>query len=146
MKLPASFVACGAVLVFRDISQRRQIERDRAILLDHEREARAEVERLVARQRHLHSVTDTALSARALDELVPELLARLRVAMASDTQPTGCSPRMVFTSRRSTRTDSRRTSARRPPKRRVLLCWQKRGLRMRTRWQRMRIIPMEIPP
>lgn len=75
----------GAVLVFRDISQRRQVERDRAILLDQERAARAEVERLAARQRHLQSVTDTALSARALDELVPELLARLRVAMASDT-------------------------------------------------------------
>jgi PAS domain S-box-containing protein len=75
----------GAVLVFRDISQRRQVEHERAILLDQERAARAEVERLAARQRHLQSVTDTALSPRALDELVPELLARLRVAMASDT-------------------------------------------------------------
>jgi PAS domain S-box-containing protein len=75
----------GAVLVFRDISERRQIERERAILLDQERTARAEIERLAARQRHLQSVTDTALSPRALDDFVPELLGRLRVAMASDT-------------------------------------------------------------
>jgi PAS domain S-box-containing protein len=75
----------GAVLVFRDISQRRQVERERAVLLDQERAARAEVERLAARQRHLQDVTDTALSPRALDDLVPELLRRLRVAMASDT-------------------------------------------------------------
>ena len=75
----------GAVLVFRDISERRRAERERAMLLDQERAARAEVERLAARQRHLQSVTDTALSPRALDDLVPELLAHLRVAMASDT-------------------------------------------------------------
>ncbi|MBI2203548.1 MAG: PAS domain S-box protein [Candidatus Rokubacteria bacterium] len=75
----------GAVLVFRDISQRRQVEHDRATLLDQERAARAEVERLAARQRHLQSVTDTALSPRALDDLVPELVGRLRAAMASDT-------------------------------------------------------------
>jgi PAS domain S-box-containing protein len=75
----------GAVLVFRDISERRQIERERAILLDQERTARAETERMAARQRHLQSVTDTALSPRALDDFVPELLGRLRVAMESDT-------------------------------------------------------------
>jgi len=120
MKLPASFTACSAVLVFRDISQRRQIERDRAILLDHEREARAEVERLVARQRHLHSVTDTALSARALDELVPELLARLRVA--------------------------RRTSARRPPKGEYCSVGKRGGCACVRNGRGCALPPMEIPP
>ena len=75
----------GAVLVFRDISERRQVERERATLLEHERAARAEVERLGARQRQLQSVTDTALSPRGLDDLMRALLGRLRVAMASDT-------------------------------------------------------------
>jgi PAS domain S-box-containing protein len=75
----------GAVLVFRDVSQRRQVERERAMLLDQERAMRAQSERLAARQRRLQSITDTALSPRALDDLVPELVARLRTAMASDT-------------------------------------------------------------
>jgi PAS domain S-box-containing protein len=75
----------GAVMVFRDIAQRRQAERERAVLLQREREARVEVERSSAVLRHIQAITDTALLGLELDALVRVLLARTRAALASDT-------------------------------------------------------------
>ena len=75
----------GAVLVFRDVSDRRRLERERDASLDHERAARAYAEQMATRVGHLQSITDITLSARALDEMLRELLARVRAAMLSDT-------------------------------------------------------------
>jgi signal transduction histidine kinase len=72
-------------MVFRDITERRQTERERAALLSDERTARIEVERAAERLRALQTVTDTALADLPFDELVRALLTRVRLALGSET-------------------------------------------------------------
>jgi PAS domain S-box-containing protein len=68
----------GAILVFRDITQRLGLERERTSLL-------AETERMAEELRHLQALTDTALANLEPDTLIQKLLARIRTALASDT-------------------------------------------------------------
>jgi PAS domain S-box-containing protein len=75
----------GVVMVFRDITERRRFERERAALLQAERAARTEVEAVAEQLRHLQAVTDTALLNLGLDDLLRALLGRVRAALASDT-------------------------------------------------------------
>jgi len=67
-----------------DITRRKLAEEERARLLDSERRARAETERTLERLRAIQSITDLALARLAVDELVAELLARLRKALEGD--------------------------------------------------------------
>jgi PAS domain S-box-containing protein len=75
----------GVVMVFRDISERRRNERERAVLLQNERAARTEVERVAETLRRLQAVTDIVLDDLGLDDLVRAVLARVRLALGSDT-------------------------------------------------------------
>jgi PAS domain S-box-containing protein len=74
----------GAVLIFRDITDRRRLERERAMLLDKERAARLEAERLSEELLHLQGVTDIALSNLPAPALMRELLQRVCAALKSD--------------------------------------------------------------
>lgn len=75
----------GVVMVFRDITERRQTERERAALLGKERAARTEVEHVAERLRRLQAVTDTALLDLGFEDLIRALLPRVRLALGSDT-------------------------------------------------------------
>ncbi|HEV8616067.1 MAG TPA: CHASE3 domain-containing protein [Methylomirabilota bacterium] len=75
----------GAVMVFRDVSERRRVERERAALLEQERRARSGAERLTHRLRHIQAVTDATLIDLGLEDLLRQLLARVRLALGSDT-------------------------------------------------------------
>jgi PAS domain S-box-containing protein len=75
----------GAVLIFRDITERRQVERERSARLQKERQTRIGLERTTETLRHVQSITDTALLNLGSDDLVRTLLARTRAALASDT-------------------------------------------------------------
>jgi PAS domain S-box-containing protein len=81
----AEGVVAGAVMVFRDISERRRVERERAALLENERTARADKERLAEDLRHLQALTDTALATDDVEALIRKLLPRVREVLASDT-------------------------------------------------------------
>jgi PAS domain S-box-containing protein len=72
------------IAMVQDISERKQLEHDRALLLEWERAARQEAEAANAQLRALLALTDTALSHLALDDLLPALLKRLREVMAVD--------------------------------------------------------------
>jgi PAS domain S-box-containing protein len=74
----------GVVMVFRDITERRHRERERAALLQNERAARTEVERVAERLRRLQAVTDTALVNLGFGDLARALLGRVRLALGSD--------------------------------------------------------------
>jgi PAS domain S-box-containing protein len=75
----------GVVMVFRDITERRHAEGERAALLEQERSARAEAERVARMLGQLQVVTEPMLSDVSADLLMRELLTRVRTALASDT-------------------------------------------------------------
>jgi PAS domain S-box-containing protein len=64
--------------VAEDITERRRVEDERARLFESETRARAEAEAALERLRAIESITDAALSNLGLDDLLRELLARLR--------------------------------------------------------------------
>lgn len=68
----------------RDITDRVELERTRAKLLDRERAARAEAEAVGERLRNLQTITEAALSYVSLDSLLEELLARLTSLLGVD--------------------------------------------------------------
>jgi PAS domain S-box-containing protein len=65
--------------------ERKRAEEERAQTYDSEQRARHEVETAIDRMRQVQSVTDVALAHLSLDELLDELLARVREAMNVDT-------------------------------------------------------------
>jgi len=70
--------------IAEDITDRRQAEEERARLLESESRARAEAEAALERLRAIQSITESALARLALDDLLSELLARLRKALGGD--------------------------------------------------------------
>ena len=68
----------------QDITARTRLEGERARLLERERAARAEAEATNARLGALEALTDTALSHRALDDLLHELLGRVTAVLGVD--------------------------------------------------------------
>lgn len=78
-------IATGRVWVFADATDRRAAERERDLLLERERTAREAAEATAAQIRNLQSVTDAALAHLALDDLLDELLRRIREILAADT-------------------------------------------------------------
>lgn len=75
----------GSVIGFGlDITERKQAEEERARLLQSESRARAEAETALERLRAVQSITDAALSRLGLDDLLRELLARLRSTLRAE--------------------------------------------------------------
>ncbi|HEY6415443.1 MAG TPA: GAF domain-containing protein, partial [Acidimicrobiales bacterium] len=72
-------VICALVTVLRSAQERAQR------LAESEQAARAEVEANARRLRHLQRVTDTALAHLELDDLLRELISRIREAVEADT-------------------------------------------------------------
>ena len=70
--------------VAEDITARRQAEEERARLLESETTARAEAEAALERLRAIDTITDSALVHLGLEELLQELLVRLRRALDAD--------------------------------------------------------------
>ena len=68
----------------QDITERKEAENERARLLASQTDARALAESALAKLHAIESITDTALGRMALDELLTELLARLRRALGAD--------------------------------------------------------------
>lgn len=64
-----------------DITERKRAAAERDRLLDDQTHARAEAESALQRLSAIHTITDAALSHLGLDDLLRELLARLRRAM-----------------------------------------------------------------
>jgi PAS domain S-box-containing protein len=64
-----------------DITERKRAEAERAQLLESERSARAEAEAAFEKLRAIQSITESALARMALEDLLSELLARLRRAL-----------------------------------------------------------------
>jgi PAS domain S-box-containing protein len=73
------------VSVFDDITEQRRAEQERARLLESERAARGEAEASAENLWAISSVTDVALSHLPLDEMLAELLARVRESLGADT-------------------------------------------------------------
>lgn len=67
-----------------DVTARRTAEAQRAEIYEAERSARAEAEATLSRIRAIQSVTDTALTMLSLDDLLREILARLRGLLRAD--------------------------------------------------------------
>jgi PAS domain S-box-containing protein len=67
-----------------DITERKRGERQRESLLASERLARAKAERTLERLRAIQSITDSALVHLSLEELLEELLTRLRRALETE--------------------------------------------------------------
>lgn len=65
--------------------ERKRAEEERAQTYGREQRARREVETAIDRMRQVQTVTDVALSHLSLDELLAELLTRVRDAMSADT-------------------------------------------------------------
>jgi PAS domain S-box-containing protein len=74
----------GAVLIFRDITGRRRAEKERAELLVSEQVARAQAEKAAEIIRRLQYVTDVALQRLTLDDLLHEILSRVRDLLMVD--------------------------------------------------------------
>ena len=70
--------------IAEDVTERRRAEEDRARLLESESRARAEAEAALERLRAIQSITDAALSRLGLDDLLRELLARLRSTLRAE--------------------------------------------------------------
>lgn len=68
----------------RDITERRESEQERLRLLEAEQKARSEAERASARLARLQTITDAAFSNLSLDDLLEEILDRVRNALGSD--------------------------------------------------------------
>jgi PAS domain S-box-containing protein len=73
-----------AIAMVQDITERKQLEHDRARLLEWERSARQEAEAANTQLGALQALTDTALSHLALDDLLCELLDRVTDVMGVD--------------------------------------------------------------
>jgi PAS domain S-box-containing protein len=71
-------------VIVRNVTERRRAQSEREQLLERERLARAEANRIQDRARKLQALTDTALTHLTLEDLFRELLARLRELLASD--------------------------------------------------------------
>jgi len=67
-----------------DISARKCAEAERDRLLESEKKARADAEAALERVRAMESITDTALRNLGLDELLQELLTRVKIAVNAD--------------------------------------------------------------
>jgi PAS domain S-box-containing protein len=67
-----------------DVSKRKHAETERDQLLESERWARGEAEAALERLRAVESITDTALAHLDLDDLLRELLARVRRVLGTD--------------------------------------------------------------
>jgi PAS domain S-box-containing protein len=67
-----------------DITDRKRAEDDRARLLASESRARAAAEAALDRLRAIQTITDSALQHLGVDELLQELLGRLRATLAAD--------------------------------------------------------------
>jgi PAS domain S-box-containing protein len=65
--------------------ERKRAEEERAQIYDREQRSRQEVEAAIDRMRQVQSVTDVALAHLSMDELLAELLTRVRDAMNVDT-------------------------------------------------------------
>ena len=70
--------------VAEDITARRRAEEEHGRLLESETRARAEAETALERLRAIDTITDSALVHLGLDELLQELLARLRRVLDAD--------------------------------------------------------------
>jgi PAS domain S-box-containing protein len=70
--------------VAEDITDEKRGEEERARLLESESRARAEAEGALERLRAIESITDAALSYLGLDDLLRELLARLRSTLQAE--------------------------------------------------------------
>src|SRR5262249_46246485 len=73
-----------AIAMVQDITERKQLEADRARLLEWERSANQEAQVANAQLAALQALTDTALSHLALDDLLHELLGRVTAVMGMD--------------------------------------------------------------
>jgi PAS domain S-box-containing protein len=74
----------GLSVFFSDVSERKRAEAERARLLESETRARGEAEAALARLRAIQAITDSALVQLSLDELLHELLSRLRQVLRAD--------------------------------------------------------------
>jgi PAS domain S-box-containing protein len=72
------------ITMVQDITERRRLEQERMGLLEEERVARREAEAANASRAALQTLTDTALSHLALDDLLRELLGRVTDVMGVD--------------------------------------------------------------
>jgi PAS domain S-box-containing protein len=70
--------------IIRDISERKQAEEERARLLTREQTLRAEVEAAAETVRRIQLVADAALAHLSLEDLLNELLRRVREVLAAD--------------------------------------------------------------
>jgi PAS domain-containing protein len=70
--------------VAEDITERRRVEDERGRLFESETRARAEAEAALERLRAIDTITDSALVHLGLDELLRELLVRLRRVLDAD--------------------------------------------------------------
>jgi len=75
----------GFAKVTRDLTERKCAEDERLALLAREQAARAAAETALARLGAVQAVTEVALAHLALDDLLPELLGRIRDALGVDT-------------------------------------------------------------
>jgi PAS domain S-box-containing protein len=74
----------GAVLVFRDVTDRRRRERERAELLLREQVARAKAEEAADKLRRVHAITEAATVQLPLEKLLPHLLRKTADALDAD--------------------------------------------------------------
>jgi PAS domain S-box-containing protein len=74
----------GRVWSFRDVTERRRVEEQRARLLEDERVAREAAETAARRLRGLQDVTEAALAAPSLGALFESVLGRVRVIFGTD--------------------------------------------------------------
>jgi PAS domain S-box-containing protein len=74
----------GAVVAHTNITERKQAEVEREELLAREQAARAEAEHAADSIRRLQAVTDSALARFALDDLLREMLSRIRELLETD--------------------------------------------------------------
>ncbi len=72
------------VAIVENISRRKQLEEERARLLEREQQALAQAEATTRRLRAMQRLTDTALEHLSLEDLLRELLDRIREVMAVD--------------------------------------------------------------
>jgi PAS domain S-box-containing protein len=70
--------------IAEDVTDRRRAEEERAGLLESQSKARAEAEAALERLHAIQRITDAALSYLGLDDLLRELLARLRSTLRAD--------------------------------------------------------------
>src|SRR5262249_8200515 len=70
-------------IMLRDITERKQAQAEREQLA-REQAARAEAEYAAERIRRLHAVTDSALTSLTLDDLLHEMLIRVRELLEAD--------------------------------------------------------------